>query len=172
MEYYTWILSFHIVAFMSWMSMLFYLPRLFVYHVENEKSEEFVSIVKIQEYKLYAYIGNPAMYAAIISGCTMLFLNPALFSAGDWLYAKLITVFLMILYSLSLNFYRKQLKNNSCKKSSKFFRAYNELPTALAILIVTYVIVKSVSILFTSFILLLFIFTIYKIMTKKDKNEL
>lgn len=172
MEYYTWILSFHIVAFMSWMSMLFYLPRLFVYHVENKESQEFVNIVKIQEYKLYAYIGNPAMYAAIISGLTMLFMQPDLFNTGPWLYAKLITVILMIIYSLSLNYYRKQLENNTCDKSSKFFRAYNELPTALAILIVTYVIVKSVSILFTSLIILLFVFTIYKIMTKKDKNEL
>ena len=56
MEYYTWILTFHVVAFMSWMAMLFYLPRLFVYHVENIDKKEYVEIVKIQEFKIYKYI--------------------------------------------------------------------------------------------------------------------
>ena len=48
MEYYTWILSLHIIAVLSWMAMLFYLPRLFVYHVENSHKKEFVEVVKIQ----------------------------------------------------------------------------------------------------------------------------
>ena len=56
MEYYSWILTFHVVSFMSWMAMLFYLPRLFVYHVENIDKKEFVEVVKIQEYKIYKYI--------------------------------------------------------------------------------------------------------------------
>jgi len=172
MEYYTWILSFHIVAVMSWMSMLFYLPRLFVYHVENKQVHAYTNIIKIQEYKLYAYIGNPAMYASVVSGAIMLYLNEGIFTSGPWIHAKLFAVFLMILYSLSLNHYRKELQNNTCEKSSKFFRAYNELPTLLAILIVTYVIVKAVSFIFTAIMLLLFIFTIYKIFTKKENNEL
>ena len=75
MEYYTWILTFHIVAVMSWMAMLFYLPRLFVYHVENIEKKEFVEVVKIQEYKIYKYIEAPAMWATIFSGITMLSLN-------------------------------------------------------------------------------------------------
>ena len=52
MEYYTWILSLHIIAVLSWMAMLFYLPRLFVYHVENSHKKEFVEVVKIQEMKI------------------------------------------------------------------------------------------------------------------------
>ena len=56
MEYYTWILTFHIMAFMSWMSMLFYLPRLYVYHVENLDKKDFTDIIKVQEFKLYKYI--------------------------------------------------------------------------------------------------------------------
>ena len=74
MEYYTWVLTFHVVAFMSWMAMLFYLPRLFVYHVENIDKKEYVEIVKIQEFKIYKYIGHPAMWATILSGITMLVL--------------------------------------------------------------------------------------------------
>ena len=56
MEYYTWILAFHIMSVLSWMAMLFYLPRLFVYHQENSDKKEFVEVVKIQEFKLIKYM--------------------------------------------------------------------------------------------------------------------
>lgn len=167
MEYYSWILTFHIVAVMSWMAMLFYLPRLFVYHVENYEKKEFIEVVKIQEFKIYKYIGAPAMWATIISGLTMIVLNPEMFKSGVWLHAKLTVVVLLIAYSFSLDYYRKQLENNTCSKSGKFFRAYNEIPTLFAILIVTYVIVKTVSLIFTLLMTLLFAFIIYMIMRKK-----
>jgi putative membrane protein len=61
------------------MAMLFYLPRLFVYHQENSEKKEFIEIVKIQELKLYKYIGLPAMWATIISGILMIVANPELF---------------------------------------------------------------------------------------------
>lgn len=167
MEYYTWILTFHIVSVMSWMAMLFYLPRLFVYHVENSEKKEFVEVVKIQEYKIYKYIGLPAMYASILSGIVMIGLNPELFKSGMWLHAKLTVVILLIAYSYSLGYYRKKLENNKCNKSGKFFRAYNEVPTLFAILIVTYVVVKTVSLTFTLLMTLLFAFIIYMIMKPK-----
>ena len=170
MEYYTWILSFHVVAFMSWMAMLFYLPRLFVYHVENIDKKEYVEIVKIQEYKIYKYIGMPAMWATIISGVAMLSLNTSVFSSGGWMHAKLTALAFLIAYSFSLEKYRKQLENDTCTKSGKFFRMYNELPTMLAILIVTYVITKSFSIIFTLIILALFGFISYKIMQPKKEG--
>lgn len=170
MEYYTWILSFHIVAVMSWMAMLFYLPRLFVYHVENSEKKEFVDVVKIQEYKIYKYIGLPAMYATILSGITMIALNPDLFKTGIWLHAKLTVVIILIAYSFSLGYFRLKLETNSSFRSGKFFRAYNEIPTLLAILIVTYVIVKTVSIIFTAIMTALFAFIIYMIMKPKGKK--
>ena len=80
MEYYTWILSFHIMMVLSWMAMLFYLPRLFFYHVENIDKKEFVEVVKIQEFKLIKYIGIPAMWATVISGLIMLFLHSDILS--------------------------------------------------------------------------------------------
>ena len=112
MEYYTWVLTFHIMAMMSWMAMLFYLPRLFVYHVENIEKKEFVDVVKIQEYKIYKYIGAPAMWATIFSGIAMLLLNTSLldFSLNPWMYAKLFTLWILIVYSFSLEKYRKELK--------------------------------------------------------------
>lgn len=169
MEYYTWVLTFHVVAFMSWMAMLFYLPRLFVYHVENIEKKEFVEVVKIQEYKIYKYIGAPAMWATIASGITMLVLNPILldFSINPWMYAKLSMLVLLVGYSFSLETFRKQLENDSCRKSGKFFRMYNEMPTMLSILIVAYVITKSFSLLFSAIIILLFAYISYVIMKPK-----
>lgn len=172
MEYYTWILTFHIMAVMSWMAMLFYLPRLFVYHVENSDKKEFVEVVKIQEYKIYKYIGMPAMWATILSGATMLYLNPFLlsFESGGWMYAKLTALLGLIHYSFSLEKYRKQLAENICNKSGKFFRMYNEIPTILAILIVGYVITKTFSLLFTLITLGFFIFIAYMIMKPKKSS--
>ncbi|MEJ5167992.1 MAG: protoporphyrinogen oxidase HemJ [Arcobacteraceae bacterium] len=142
MEYYTWILAFHVLSFISWMAMLFYLPRLFVYHSEHKEKKEFVEVAKIQEYKLYKYIGVPAMWATVISGISMLLINPSILSGGGWMHAKITVVILLIAYSYSLDFYRKQLEADSCEKSGKFFRAYNEVPTILAIFIVIFVVVK------------------------------
>ena len=169
MEYYTWILTFHIMAVMSWMAMLFYLPRLFVYHVENIDKKEFVDVVKIQEYKIYKYIGAPAMWATIFSGIAMLSLNTSLldFSLNLWMYAKLFTLLILIVYSFSLEKYRKELEADVCKKSGKFFRMYNEMPTMLSILIVGYVITKTFSILFTAIVILLFAYISYIIMKPK-----
>lgn len=170
MEYYSWILTFHIISFISWMAMLFYLPRLFVYHVENIDKKEFVEVVKIQEYKIYKYIGNPAMWVTILSGISMLYLNNALLSQ-DWMLAKLIALVLLISYSISLEYFRKQLENNLCKRNGKFFRMYNEQPTMLAILIVAFVITKSFSLVFSLFVILLFTFISYMILKpKKGKN--
>lgn len=163
MEYYSWILTFHVMAFMSWMAMLFYLPRLFVYHVEHADKSEFVEVVKIQEYKIYKYIGLPAFWATLLSGVAMLIINPILFESGEWLYAKLTVVALLTAYSFSLEYYRVQLENDECTQSGKFFRAYNEIPTLLSILIVAYVVVKTFSLLFTSITIAFFAFVIYMI---------
>ncbi|GGD41282.1 UPF0093 membrane protein [Malaciobacter pacificus] len=172
MEYYTWILTFHIMAVMSWMAMLFYLPRLYVYHVENKNKKDFVDVVKIQEFKIYKYIGAPAMWATIISGAVMLYLNPYLLSGetGGWMHAKLLVVFFLIIYSFSLEKYRKELEIENYKKSGNFFRAYNEVPTILALLIVGYVITKTFSILFTIITLVIGAFIVYKVFNQKPKE--
>jgi putative membrane protein len=141
MEYYRWILAFHIMSFVSWMAMLFYLPRLFVYHRENSKNKGFVEVVEVQEYKLYKYIGNPAMWATILSGSAMLYLN-SFFLKDNWMIFKLILIFLLIGYHHSLDFHRKRLKENPNFKSGKFYRFYNEIPTLLMIGIVIAVIIK------------------------------
>ena len=144
MEYYNWILAFHVMSFMSWMAMLFYQPRLYVYHREHADNADFVSVVKIQEYKLYKYIGLPAMWATIISGVWMMWLNPGLFESGIWLYIKLFFAALMVAYSFSLEWFRVKLAENPHFKSGKFYRIYNEVPTLLMIVIVIMVVLKPV----------------------------
>ncbi|MRJ02533.1 MAG: protoporphyrinogen oxidase HemJ [Epsilonproteobacteria bacterium] len=144
MEYYSWIRAFHVMSVISWMAMLFYLPRLFVYHVEHKENRGFVEVVKIQERKLYSFIGVPALLASLLSGLAMLLLNPDLFRAGLWLHIKLTAAALLIIYHFSLGYFLKRLAQDRCTKSGKFFRIYNEVPTLLMIVIVTMAVVKPI----------------------------
>lgn len=170
MEYYLWVLVFHIMAVLSWMAMLFYQPRLYVYHTEHKDKKEFVEVVEIQEEKMYKYIGIPAMWATIISGVIMLYIQPEIMSDG-WIHAKIFFVILLIAYTFSLGYFRKELKKSKFKRNGSFFRAYNEIPTILSVLIVGYAITKTISVLFTVITLLIGAFIVYKIMSKKSKKE-
>jgi putative membrane protein len=168
MEYYTYILAFHIVAVLSWMAMLFYQPRLYVYHQEHKDKKDFTDVVKIQEEKMYKIIGLPAMWATIVSGVIMIVLNPILLEQS-WMVAKLLLLLLLIAYSFSMEYFRKILAQDRCEKNGQFFRAYNEIPTILSILIVTFVITKSIPVWFSIGITLFFSFVIFKILTLKTK---
>jgi protoporphyrinogen IX oxidase len=143
---YNWILWFHVASFVSWFAAIFYLPRLFVYHKEHEANNDFLEVVKIMEYKLFKYIGVPAMWATILSGMTMIYLSIVngfnLFHTGGWLHAKLLFVAFLVIYFISLGAIRKKLENGTCNKNGKFFRYYNEVPTILLLLIVAMVVVK------------------------------
>ena len=111
------------------------------------------------------------MWQTIASGITIP-LNPILldFTINPWMYAKLFMLVLLVGYSFSLETYRKQLEDDSCTKM-EIFRMYNEMPTMLAILIVTYVITKSFSLLFSAIIILLFAYISYVIMKPKRLNN-
>jgi len=166
MNYYLEILAFHIVAVLSWMSLVFYMPRLFVYHQEHQDKKDFTDVVKIQELKIYKIIGFPAMWATILSGSLLIYFNPILLEE-PWFLAKLIILVLMIIYTYSLEYFRKILAKDKCVKNGQFFRAYNEVPTLFAILIVTFVITKSIPFYFSIGVTLFFGFIMYKILTKK-----
>ena len=145
---YSWIIWFHILSFTSWFAVLFYMPRLFVYHAENIENEGFVKVVKVMEMKIYKYIGVPAMWATVLSGVGMIFLSTShysgvnIMSTGGWLHAKIFLVVVLMAYFFSLGHYRKKFLDDSCSKSGKFFRAYNEIPTLLLLAIVALVIIK------------------------------
>ncbi|MDE6886668.1 MAG: protoporphyrinogen oxidase HemJ [Helicobacteraceae bacterium] len=129
MDLYLTIKALHVVAFVSWMAVLFYLPRLFVYHTENKEKKEFVSVIKIQEDKLYYFIGTPAILITIITGLAMIAMNLDLFKSGGWLHLKLLFAFFLIIYHLDCGRHLKNLKKDIYNKSGKFYRFYNELPT-------------------------------------------
>ena len=139
---YLWLKAFHVISVISWMAVLFYLPRLFVYHVENKDKKEFVSVVKTMEYKLHKFIGIPAFWATVLSGLGLIFLNPEIFKTGGWIHVKLTAAVLLIIYYIYTAYLRRKLEKDMCDKSGKFFRIYNEIPTILMIVIVVMVIVK------------------------------
>ncbi|WP_029521903.1 protoporphyrinogen oxidase HemJ [Persephonella sp. KM09-Lau-8] len=139
---YLWIKALHVISVISWMAVLFYLPRLFVYHAENKDKKEFVSVVKIMEYKLFKYIGVPAFWGTVLTGIAMIAMNPEMFKTGGWIHLKLTAALLLIAYFIHLSFIRKKLENDECTKSGKFFRFYNEVPTILMIIIVIMAIVR------------------------------
>lgn len=145
---YSWVLWFHIISMVSWFAVLFYLPRLFVYHVENGTNQGFIDVVEIMEMKIYKYIGVPAFWATLLSGTTLIILSTQhyngvnVFQMGGWMHAKLTLVAILTAYFFSLGHYRLKLKENTACKSGKFFRMYNEIPTLLLMGIVALVVVK------------------------------
>ncbi len=169
MNYYAYALAFHVMSILSWMAVMFYLPRLFVYHQEHAHKKEFVEVIELQEYNLYKYIGIPAFIASVLSGFLLIWLSPSLLQM-PYMHLKLFTLVLLTIYSFSMEHYRVQLKNKTCTKSGQFFRAYNEVPTLLSTLIVSYVVVKEPLPYFSVCVILFFSYVIYKIATLKKKE--
>jgi putative membrane protein len=137
---YHYILTFHIVSFISWFAVLFYLPRLFVYHAENREKQDFVNVVKIMERKLIKFIGFPAMWATVISGTYLMFVTE--FKTEPWLHIKISFVAVLVGYQIYLETIRTDLESDNDKHSGKFFRIINEIPTLLMLIIVPLVIFK------------------------------
>ena len=134
--------SLHLIAVISWMAGLLYLPRIFVYHTENLEDNNTSSIFKIMEKKLYLYIMMPAMVLSWIFG--MILISNIGFETLStlWIKIKLILVILLTLYHFYLGKLLEDFKLNKNTRSSKFFRIINEEPTLLLILIVFIVIFK------------------------------
>jgi len=140
---YEFFLILHIFSFISWFAVLFYLPRIFVYHAENNQNNGFISVAKIMEYKLAKYIGVPAMYLTVISGAGLIYATDFQYLTGSgWLHAKLLFVVMLIIYAIYLEKIRKKLETDEDNHSGKFFRILNEVPTILMIIIVSLVILK------------------------------
>ena len=136
--------SLHLIAVISWMAGLLYLPRIFVYHVENIKNENSSSIFKTMERKLYFYIMTPAMVLTWIFGLILIsFLGFEALSTS-WIKLKLLLVVLLTLYHFYLSRLLSDFKLDQNTKSSKFFRIINEVPTILLIFIVFIVVFKPI----------------------------
>ena len=136
--------SLHLIAVISWMAGLLYLPRIFVYHVENINDQNSTSIFKTMEKKLYFYIMMPAMILSWVFG---LFLIHNLgFSVFNelWMQIKIISVIFLTFYHFYLGRCLIDFKNDQNTKTSKFYRIINEVPTILLILIVFIAVFKPI----------------------------
>ena len=136
--------SLHLIAVISWMAGLLYLPRIFVYHVENINDDNSKKIFKIMEKKLYFYIMMPAMILSWIFGLILIFvIGPDILSTL-WAQIKLLLIVLLTFYHFYLGQCLKNLAFGQNNKTSKFFRIINEIPTILLILIVFIVVFKPI----------------------------
>ena len=142
MNFYLLFKSLHLIAFISWMVGLLYLPRIFVYHVENLEKRETTDVFEIMEKRLYFYIMRPAMILTWLFGITLIYIIGFETFSYLWLQIKLILVILMSIYHEYLGKCLKSLKSRTNMKSSKFFRTINEIPTVLLIFIVFIIIFK------------------------------
>ena len=134
--------SLHLIAVVSWMAGLLYLPRIFVYHIENKEKKEATDIFEVMEKRLFFYIMCPAMILTWIFGLILIHLNGIELFSQLWMQIKIVLVILLSVYNDYLGKCLISLKNNSNTRSSKFFRIINEVPTILLILVVFVVIFK------------------------------
>ncbi|MDB0046818.1 protoporphyrinogen oxidase HemJ [Candidatus Pelagibacter sp.] len=136
--------SLHLIAVISWMAGLLYLPRIFVYHVENLKDKKTSLVFKTMERKLYFYIMTPAMILTWLFGLILISSLGLEVLSATWIKLKLLLVILLTLYHFYLSKLLGDLKVDRNTKSSKFFRIINEAPTILLILIVFIVVFKPI----------------------------
>lgn len=134
-----WIKALHVVAMVTWFAALFYLPRLFVYHADTRDtsgSERF----KIMERRLFMMMTIGAV-ATVLLGVAMIVAQPAYLRLG-WLHAKLLLVLLLIGYHGYCHHLMLDFRHDRNRRSSRWFRVFNELPTLLLLGIVMLAIVK------------------------------
>ncbi len=131
----------HIVAVISWMAGMFYLPRLYVYHAENKNNPDLCAVFCVMERKLLRIIINPAMILSLISGFWLIFEGAASWSDA-WLHAKLLLVLAMVFTHALYAKWRSNFSKGLYPYSSKFYRMVNEIPTILMMAIVFLVVFK------------------------------
>ena len=134
--------SLHLIAVISWIAGLLYLPRIFVYHVENFQKKEATEVFEIMEMRLYNYIMRPAMLLSWLLGIILVLIIGIESFSFLWLQIKFALVVLLTIYHEYLGKCIRLLKSGENEKSSKFYRIINEIPTVLLIFIVFIIIFK------------------------------
>ena len=133
--------SLHLIAVISWMAGLLYLPRIFVYH-SNANHESQKSIFKVMERKLYNFIMMPAMILSWLFGILLLHVTGFSVFFELWMQIKIVAVIILTYYHFTLGKYLSDFATDSNKKTSRFFRIYNEIPTIILIVVIFVVIFK------------------------------
>ena len=139
---YPWLKALHVIAVIAWMAGMFYLPRLYVYHCEtipgSAESERF----KVMEVKLLRLIINPAMIAAWLFGGALASIPGVVDWGAGWPWVKAVALILMTGFHGALSKWRREFLNDRNRKTARFYRLANEVPTVLMIIIVIMVIVR------------------------------
>jgi protoporphyrinogen IX oxidase len=136
-----WAKSFHIIAVTCWFAVLFYLPRLFVYHAMSEDSiskERFI----VMERKLIRGIGNPSMIATLLLGFYLSSFQWEYYYSVPWFWLKAACVFILVMYHFFCIYLWKQFANNGNTRSHIFYRWFNEFPVLLLVIIVCLVVIR------------------------------
>ena len=136
--------SLHLIVVISWMAGLLYLPRIFVYHVENINDYNSKKIFQIMERKLYFYIMMPAMILSWIFGLILVSIIGFDIPSTLWIQLKLLLVILLTFYHFYLGQCLKNFVLEKNNKTSKFFRIINEIPAILLVFTVFIVIFKPI----------------------------
>jgi putative membrane protein len=140
-EHYLWLKALHLIAVISWMAGLLYLPRLFVYHCSAAPGSETSETFKVMEHRLARYIMTPAMVVSLLVGLCMLGANPGLLRDGS-MHAKLLFIVFLIGIHFMMLGWKNAFAEDRNQKSERYFRVANEVPTLLMIGIVILIVVK------------------------------
>ena len=132
----------HLIAVISWMAGLLYLPRIFVYHTETMDNKVQSETFKLMEKRLYFYIMNPAMILSWIFGLLLIHAQGIISLSLLWMKIKIGLVIILTAYHFYLLAILKDFQIDNNTKSSKFFRIINEVPTLLLIIIIFFVVFK------------------------------
>lgn len=140
-QLYLWLKAFHIIAVVAWFAGLFYIFRLYIYHIEAT-SDEVKQTLAVMERKLLRIIMNPAMMVALLLGCGLIAARWPVIMKSGWFHVKLLFVIGLMGYHHYAAKVRKQLEAGSCKLTSKQARLINELPTLVLFVVVILAVVK------------------------------
>ena len=133
--------SLHLIAVISWMAGLLYLPRIFVYHSETSQDSQ-KNVFKTMERKLYNYIMMPAMLLSWLFGVLLIHSLGVNIFMELWMQIKIVSVLVLTYYHFLLGKYLNDFSIDNNSKSSKFYRIMNEVPTIILIVVVFVVIFK------------------------------
>ena len=141
MNFYLLFKSLHLIAVISWMAGLLYLPRIFVYHSEASHESQ-KQVFKTMERKLYNYIMMPAMLVSWLFGVLLIYSLGFNIFQELWMQIKVVSVLILTHYHFILGKYLQDFATDNNRKSSRFFRIINEVPTIILIVVVFVVVFK------------------------------
>lgn len=136
-----WVKAIHIIGVVCWFAVLFYLPRLFVYHAMTA-SQPMRDQFKIMERRLYRGIGTPSLIITLVFGFWTAHYQWAYYIQSGWFHIKVTLVGLLVVYHFMCGGMVKQFARDECKKSHVFFRWFNEFPTLILVACVLLVVLK------------------------------